>query len=179
MNRIDWLIAGVIAISVATAAAQGFIYEAFSLGGAVLAYLVAAWGYPQAATWFAPYVTLPWVADIAGFLTIFIGIVLLAGIAGRIARWSASGASLRWMDRLLGGVFGLLRGILVSAVLLMALTTFAPDASGVGHSRLGPYVLMVSRTVVYAAPGQLRERFQSGLKVFRARVEDNAAAVKR
>ncbi len=164
MSRIDWLIAAVIAISIATAATQGFLYESFSLVGAVVAYLAAAWGYPRVALWCAPYVTSHWVADIAGFLTIFVGVVLLAGIAGRIARWGASGVGLQWADRLLGGVFGLLRGILISAVLLLAITSFASDSAELAHSSLGPYVLMVARMVVYAAPAQLRERFNTGMQ---------------
>ncbi len=167
MSWIDWLLAAVLAISVATAAAQGFLYESFSLVGSVLAYLAAAWGYPRVALWFAPYVTSHWVADIAGFLTIFIGVVLLAGIVGRIARWGASGIGLGWADRLLGGVFGLLRGILISAVLLLAITSFASDSAELTHSSLGPYVLMVARMVVYAAPAQLRERFNAGMQAGR------------
>jgi membrane protein required for colicin V production len=177
MSRIDWLIAAVILISVLAATAQGFLYEAFSLGGSVVAYVVAAWGYSRVAVWFAPYVASPWVANIAGFLAIFVSIVLLAGIVGRIARWSASGSALRWVDRLLGGVFGFVRGIVIGAVLLMALTAFSPDNSGVTHSTLGPYVLMVARTMAVAAPAQLRERFRSGLKASRLHAQSDSADV--
>ena len=68
----------------------------------IVGYLLAAWEYPRVAAWYAPYVNSQWAADIAGFFTIFVVVVLLAGVLGRIARWAVHGVGLRWFDRLLG-----------------------------------------------------------------------------
>ena len=46
MNGLDWLIAGILVLSVVQAAAQGFVFELFSLAGTVFGYLLAAWEYP-------------------------------------------------------------------------------------------------------------------------------------
>jgi len=165
MNGLDWLMAAVIVLSVALAAAQGFLFEVFSLAGVVVGYLLAAWEYPRVAAWFAPLVKAQWIADIAGFLTIFIAVILLAGIAGRLARWSAHEAGLRWFDRVLGGAFGLVRGVLVVVVLAMALASFAPGSSWLAGSSFGPYLLAVGRAAVWVAPGEVRQRFRDGLKV--------------
>lgn len=167
MSGLDWLIIAVVLLSVALAAAQGFLFEAFSLAGVVLGYLLAAWEYQRVAAWFAPYVKQPWVAEIAGFLVIFIAVVLLAGIAGRLARWSAKEAGLRWFDRVLGGAFGLVRGVLVAAVLAMALASFAPGSQWLARSQIGPYVLVVGRAAIWVAPSEVRQRFREGLKGLR------------
>src|SRR5689334_25108944 len=53
MNALDWAILGVVALSVALAASHGFFFEVFSLAGAVVGYLAAAWGYGRLATLFA------------------------------------------------------------------------------------------------------------------------------
>ena len=88
MNGLDWLIAGILVLSVVHAAAQGFVFELFSLAGTVFGYLLAAWEYPVAASYLEPYVKSDVVAAGAGFLLIFVSVVILAGIAGRIARWA-------------------------------------------------------------------------------------------
>jgi membrane protein required for colicin V production len=164
MNGLDWLIAGVLVLSVIHAAAQGFVFELFALAGTVLGYLLAAWGYPVAAGYLAPYVKSEVVASGAGFLVIFLAVVILAGAAGRIVRWAAHSVGLSWFDRLLGGAFGFLRGTLVVMVLVMAMASFFPSSSVLAKSTLGQYFLVAGRAAVYAGPGDLKQRFRDGLK---------------
>ena len=99
MNGLDWLIVVVVVLSALHAAAQGFVFELFSLVGTVCAYFLAAWKYPMVARHLAPYVKNGLVANGAGFLLIFIGFVILAGVAARIAHWAAVSVGLRWFDR--------------------------------------------------------------------------------
>ena len=106
VSILDWVILLIIVLSVLQASAQGFFYEFFSLAGVIVGYLLAAWEYPRVAAWFAPHVNSQWAADIAGFFTIFVIVVVLAGVLGRIARWAVHGVGLRWFDRLLGAAFG-------------------------------------------------------------------------
>lgn len=167
MTGIDWLIVGIVVLSVLLAAAQGFFYELFSLAGVVVGYIAAAWGYHRVAPLFAPLVKSAWVADIAGFLTIFLAVVIVAGILGRLARWIFKEAGLRWFDRLLGAAFGLVRGVLLVAVFLLAITSFAPDSKWLAGSTVAPYVLVVARAAIWVAPGQVRARFDEGMKAIR------------
>jgi len=164
MNALDWLIAGILLLSVIHATAQGFVYELFSLTGAVLGYLVAAWEYPVPARYIAPYVKSDVVAAGAGFLLIFLAVAALAGAAGRIVRSVTTSVGLRWMDRLLGAVMGLISGALVVTVLVMAMASFLPSSQGLAKSRLAQYFLVAGRAVVYAGPGDLRQKFRNGLK---------------
>lgn len=164
MNSLDWLIAGILVLSVVHAAAQGFVFELFSLAGTVFGYLLAAWEYPVAARYLEPYVKSDVVAGGAGFLLIFVSVVILAGIAGRIARWATQSAGLRWFDRLLGGTFGFLRGALVVTVLVMAMASFLPSSNTLANSSLAQYFLVAGRAAVYAGPGELKRKFRDGLK---------------
>ena len=63
MNALDWLILLIMMFSALLAAAQGFFFEVISLAGAVLGYLLAAWGYGRLAPWFLQYVKAPAFAD--------------------------------------------------------------------------------------------------------------------
>ena len=163
MTAADWLIVAVIVISALVAAAQGFMYEVFSLAGVVVGYLLAAWGYRQVAPWFAPYVKTPWVADLCGFLTIFFVVVLVAGSIGRIARFGMKEAGLRWFDRALGGMFGLVRGVLLVMISVLALASFSPGSTLLARSRAAPYLLVLARAAVWLAPSQVRQQFRAGM----------------
>jgi membrane protein required for colicin V production len=174
VNGLDLLIAGILVLSVLQAAAQGFVFELFSLVGTVLGYLLAAWEYPVAARYLAPYVKSDMVAAGVGFFLIFLAVVIVAGIAGRIARWATKSVGLRWFDRLLGGAFGFLRGALVVMVLVMAMASFLPSSELLAKSGLAQYFLVAGRAAVYAGPGDLKHKFRDGLKALE-RIRDKTS----
>ena len=167
MTGLDWALLLLIVISTLTAASQGFIHEAFGLAGVLVGYVLAAWEYQRLVPWFARYVSSIWAADIAAFLTIFFSVLLLAGVLSRIVRWAVAGVGLRWFDRVLGGVFGLARGVAVSAVIVMAMAAFVPTSPALRDSALAPVFLVLSRTASWIAPPDLRDRFRTGIKILR------------
>jgi membrane protein required for colicin V production len=167
LSIFDWAIVLIVLLSVLQAIAQGFFYEFFSLAGVIVGYLVAAWEYPRVAAWYAQHVNSQWAADIAGFFTIFVVVVLLAGIIGRITRWAVHGVGLRWFDRLLGGLFGFVRGVALSTVVVLALAAFAPQWGWLQQSRVAPFLLVSGRALIWAAPADLRQRFREGWNLLR------------
>ena len=167
LSILDWVILLIIVLSVLQAIAQGFFYEFFSLAGVIVGYLLAAWEYPRVAVWYAPHVNSQWVADIAAFFSIFLVVVLLAGVLGRIARWAVHGVGLRWFDRVLGGAFGFLRGAVVSTVLVLGLAVFMPQWGRLQQSRIAPLLLVSGRALIWAAPAELRQRFRQGWDLLR------------
>ena len=167
MTGLDWIIIVVILFSVLLAAAQGFFFEMFSLGGAVVGYLLAAWQYERLAPWFEPHVKSPAVANAAAFFVIFTGVMLIAGAAGRITRWMMKEVGLRWVDRLLGGAFGLLRGVVVVTVAVLALATFVPESKVLERSELSRYFLVTGKAVSWMAPAEMRQKFEDGIALLR------------
>jgi len=167
MSVADWIILAFVIFSVIGAAIEGFFHEAFHLAGLIAGYLLAAWQCPRLAYWFAPHLKSPWVGEIAAFLIIFFAVLILAGFAGRIARWLMKKAGLSTIDRILGAVLGLLRGALVVAVVLTAMAAFAPAEKWLAESQLAPYFLVGGRAAVWLAPSELRQRFYQGLEFLR------------
>jgi|SRR5580698_1610749 membrane protein required for colicin V production len=163
MTIADWMICAVLVINVVAAAMQGFFAEALSMAGLVVGYIVAAWKYRSLAEWFESFLKNPWLAEILGFLIIFFAILLLFGIAARIARWIMKEAGLSGFDRFLGAVLGLLKGGLMVAVILMGMTAFQPTSKLLQNSQLAPYFLVVGRAAIWLAPSELRARFYQGL----------------
>src|SRR5579859_1919481 len=163
MNIADWMICAILLGNVILAAMQGFFSEVLTMAGLVLGYIVAAWKYRRLAEWFETFLKNPWLAEILGFLIIFFAILLLFGIAARLARWIMKEAGLKGFDRFLGAVVGLLKGGLMVAVILMGMTAFQPASKLLQNSQLAPYFLVVGRAAIWLAPSELRARFYQGL----------------
>ena len=163
MNLVDWIILGVVLLNVVTAAMQGFFSEALTMAGLVAGYIVAAWKYRGLAGWFEGFLKNDWLAEVLGFLVIFFAIVLLFGLAARVARWLMKETGLSGFDRFLGAILGLLKGALMAAVILMGMTSFEPTSKLLQSSQLAPYFLVLGRAAIWVAPTELRARFYQGL----------------
>lgn len=167
MGVADWVILLFLVVSVVAAARDGFFREAFGLAGLIAGYLVAAWQYRRLANWLDPIIKQPWLAEIGSFLVIFFGVMLVAFLAGLLARWLMKEAGLTTMDRVLGGVLGFVKGCLVVAIVMVAMAVFAPAARWVQRSQLAPYFLVAGRAAIWLAPADLRHRFEQGLDYLR------------
>jgi membrane protein required for colicin V production len=167
VNIADWIILLVLVISVVQAASSGFFQEAFGIAGLVFGYLIAAWQYQRLAGHFAAFISSRWLGEIVAFLAIFLGIMVLAGILGKIVRWIVKEAGLSVVDRFFGAVLGFARGCLLIAVVLVSMTAFTPTSRWLQGSSLAPYFLVVGRAVIWIAPSELRAQFYKGLDYVR------------
>ena len=167
MNIADWIILLVLLLSVVQAASSGFFQEAFGIAGLVFGYLLAAWQYRRLAEYFVPYISSPWLGEIAAFLAIFLGVMVVAGVLGKIVRWIVKETGLNVVDRFLGGVLGLVRGCLLVAIILVSMTAFTPTSRWLQGSGSAPYFLVVGRAVIWVAPAELRAQFYKGLDYLR------------
>lgn len=167
MNIADLIIVIVLLVSVFQAATSGFFQEAFSIAGLVFGYLIAAWQYRRLADHFATHVSSRWFVEIAAFLAIFLGVMVIAGVLGRIVRWIVKEAGLSGVDRFLGGLLGFVRGCLTVAIVLVSMTAFTPTSRWLQGSALAPYFLVVGRAAIWVAPSQLRAQFYEGLDYVR------------
>jgi membrane protein required for colicin V production len=167
MAGLDWVIVGILLLSTVAAAAEGFFVELFSVGGVLLGFLVASWQCSAWAPWFEPYVKSPRMAEAAAFLLLLLAVMILAGVAGKIARWAMKSVGLSWVDRLLGAAFGLLRGAVVVTALVLALTAFVPESPWLQRSDLARAFLVTARVASWVVPAELQKQFQEGVALVR------------
>lgn len=172
MTAADWLIIAVVLLSIISAAVHGFFAEALSMAGLVIGYVVAAWQYPGLSAWFMTFLKNAWLADIFSFLIIFFVILLLFNVAARVARKLMKAAGLSGFDRFLGALLGVVKGVLIVAVVLMGMTAFTPTSIMLKRSVLAPYFLVVGRAAIWVAPAELRARFNDGLEFLHRAPQD-------
>jgi len=166
-NWLDWILAAIVAVSVMAAIGKGFVAELISLASLITGLVVAAIGYPRAALWFEDVTKSHEVALGLGFLTLFLGTLLLGALISLLARKLIKTAGIQWFDRFLGAVFGLVRGLLVDCVVLMVLVAFAIKPEAVQRSALAPYVTTGARGIALVMPSSLKAQFRTGFDSFR------------
>ena len=170
MNWLDLVLIVVFAVLVVSGAAKGFARQVVGLAAAIAGFLCALWFYGAAGSFLLPYVSHKGIANFLGFVGIFIAFLILGALVGKLLSVLLKWAGLSWLDRLLGGVFGLVRGVVVAIALVLALLAFSPTPPprAVVGSRLAPYVIDAAHVCAYLAPREVRE----GVKDSYAKVKD-------
>lgn len=168
MAMADWLILAVLLVSVLSAARSGFFLEVFSLSGAILGLALASWNYQRLLPWIHHWIHSRAAAEAVSFLLIALGIMLLAGLVGRIFRWSAHSVGLGWVDRVLGALFGAVKGFVLVTIAVLVIAAFFPKASWFRDSRLAPYFLEAAHRASAMAPADLEQRVHEGVDMLRS-----------
>jgi membrane protein required for colicin V production len=120
------------------------------------------WFYGTAGSFLAPYLSSRSLANLAGFLVVFAGVMLLGSVASFVLGKLLRVTGLSMVDHALGAAFGALRGTLIAIVLIMAIMAFSPGdrpPESVVRSRIAPYVAGASHVLVSIAPHELKEGF--------------------
>ncbi|MBZ2183159.1 MAG: CvpA family protein [Bryobacter sp.] len=161
MNWLDLVLAVILGVSVGTGVWKGFFRLSIGLAATVVSILAAMWFYGIAATLFTPYLKQEQLANFLGFLVILVGVQTAGVLLAKLLAHFFKQAGLGWVDRTLGGVFGLVRAVLIGSVVVLMLTAFSWTAfpTAVGESRLAPYVMEGARILVYLTPREIRDGF--------------------
>ncbi len=161
-NWLDWVLAAIVLVSVTTAIWKGFAAELISLAAVVVGIVVAVLDYERIAPWFEDLTRSHAIALGISFLLLFFGTLAAGALISAITRRLIQKAELQWFDRFLGGLFGLVRGVLVDSILLLILMAFAIKGEAVQKSMLAPYVMSGSRAIALLMPREVKKDFQAG-----------------
>lgn len=121
MEYADYVVFGIITISILVGAIRGFIKEAFSLVVWAAAFLVAFLYSGALALQLESYIELPSARTSLAFVGLFLLVLLVGGLITFLVGKLVEKTGLSGTDRLLGGVFGGVRGLaIVLAIILVA-----------------------------------------------------------
>lgn len=143
MSPIDLVFAAVLVLSVLVGLWRGLVFEVLSVAGWILAYFVAQRYAGEVAgklpldSWSEP---IPYAL---GFGLVLVAVVFAAALVSALIKRLVSSIGLRPIDRVLGGLFGVLRGgvLLLAFAWMISLTPYK-DESWWSASLSAPHLLM-------------------------------------
>lgn len=119
MTWVDYAILAIIGISALISIFRGLVREVLSLLAWGCAFWVG-WSFMQeAAGWFGGFVSVPAARLVLAFATLFIGTLLLAALVNLFIGKLIAGTGLNGTDRMLGVLFGVGRGVVIVAMLVL------------------------------------------------------------
>jgi len=118
MTSTDWILIALLTASMLVGAWRGLVYEVLSVIGWIAAFLLAQWFAPDVAEKLPMQSSGETLRYAAAFVLVFIASVFVAGLLSALMKKLISAVGLRPVDRILGAVFGIFRGL----ILLLALS---------------------------------------------------------
>ncbi|MBI5911008.1 MAG: CvpA family protein [Betaproteobacteria bacterium] len=124
MTWFDYAVIAIVGLSVLLALIRGVVREIAALAGWAAALILSGLFAQELAQWL-PIVLSPVLKAVIAYLAIFLGVLLLSGLAGVLLAKLFRAAGLGFTDRAVGALFGLVRGVLIVfvAVMLAGLTS--------------------------------------------------------
>ncbi len=168
INYLDFILLSILAYCIIRGIFRGLIKELSAIIG-VFGGLYAAYSYYlYIAELLSRWIKSISYQNIISFLLIFCIIFVGINLLGTFIKYTLKVMHLGRVDKISGSLFGLLKGVLISAVLLIALIAFLPkNSSTVTESRLSPCIIVVSKGMIKFVTKHIQERFSinnEGLK---------------
>ena len=124
MPVFDWIFCGVLLLSFLLGVWRGLVHELLSLVSWIAAFILAQWLAPSVAENLPMTGASEMMRYALGFVLVFVGVVFAVSLAATLVKMMLESVGLRPVDRALGAVFGLLRGVvlLLSATVVIQMT---------------------------------------------------------
>lgn len=155
MNPADIVILAVVGISALVSLIRGFVREVFSLLVWVLAFWVGLHFVDDIAVHLDGHIEVASVRMLLAFAGLFLLTLVVGGLMGYLLGKLVDKTGLSPTDRLLGALFGAVRGavLVVAAVLLLGWTAFPRDVWWQESRLLPPFERLAERAAAYLPEG--------------------------
>jgi len=161
MPWLDYVLIIIIAVSALISLMRGFVREAFSLAIWILAFWISWSFFRELALQFEPLVESPTVRIGVAFGLLMLATLVVGGLVNYLLIQLVERTGMSGTDRFIGMIFGMARGVLLVAVLVLlaGLTTF-PQETWWNDSQMVPYFEELAYWLRDLLPEDLAEYFR-------------------
>jgi membrane protein required for colicin V production len=143
MNLLDILILSTVLFFIIKGLIRGFVREIASLTGVILGVFLAARYQPEVTGVIERFLNPGSYLPLISFVVIFICVVVGCNLLGWLIRLALRKAPLGWVDRFLGLCFALIKGVVITYLVIVVLTFFLPSGTPlIARSKVCPWIVL-------------------------------------
>jgi len=159
MNLLDLIIIATMVFLIVRGVFRGFFREIGSLAGVILGIWLANLYQPQMTVYLKEYLPSTTFLPFISFALIFALVLVFCNLAGWGLKMLLKKAFLGWADRTLGAGFAVLKGVILTYLVIVLLTFFVPSRTPlIGGSKLAPLIIASYQSMVsIVSPGSYQE----------------------
>ena len=147
---------------------RGLVKELSSIIGVLGGFYAAYTYYTVLVRFISRWITQLAYLKIISFLLIFCSVFIIISISGIIIKYILNISFLTWVDRVFGSIFGLIKGSLVVAVIVLVLTVFLDKGTTVvSRSMLAPHITLLSEKMINVVPYDMKKNYKKKLNNFK------------
>ena len=162
-----------VVVLLAASVVGGFV-AGFARGGigflaTIFGVLCGFWFYGIPAAAVHKYVHSWTASNLIGFFVVFFALIFVGALIGKLLSKLFKWTGLSWLDRLMGALFGLVRGALIAVAFIAVLLAFVPKPTPnwMVNSTVLPYAIDASDTLAALAPNAIRDAFRDSMQEIR------------
>jgi membrane protein required for colicin V production len=141
MNILDYIIIASMIYLIIKGILRGFIGEVASLAGIILGIWLGSLFQPRVTEILEPYIPFTEYIPLISFAVIFATVFILFNFLGWVLRLLFKKIFLGWLDRALGSLLAIVKGVIVIYLVIVLLTFFMPEKTPlIAQSKLAPWI---------------------------------------
>lgn len=119
MNVLDWILVGLLVLTVARGLFRGFVTELLSIAAPLVGLLAALLGYKPGAALLAGKLGVTIFPSVLAFVALFLLAFLLVKLLAAMLKEGLEALNLDKADKVLGALLGLLEGLVAASLVLL------------------------------------------------------------
>jgi membrane protein required for colicin V production len=169
VSLLDLIVLLIVGGSVVGGFIAGFARSGIGFIATIFGVLCGFWFYGIPAAAVHRYIHSWTASNLIGFVVVFFGLIFVGALIGKLLSKFFKWTGLSWLDRLMGAMFGLVRGALVAVAFIAVLLAFTPKPTPnwMVNSTVLPYAIDASNTLAALAPTAIKEAFRESMRDIR------------
>ena len=160
MNPLDIVITIILSYCLIRGGFRGLVKEVSAIIGVLGGFFLAVNYYHPIALILQKQIGDTPFLNILSFMIIFGVTLFLVNLIGIVIKRMLESSNLTWFDRFCGCIIGTAKALLISAVIVVALTTFLPKSAPlVRESLMAPYITLIAQEMAKVATQDMKQQY--------------------
>ena len=165
MNFFDLFVLIIVGFCLVRGGFKGLVREISGIVGVVAGFYGANTYYPRLIPYIESWISSPQLQKLVCFFLLFCLILIAVGLVAALIHKLLKIVFLGWVDRTFGVIFGAAKGVIITTIFFIIITSFVPNGSQhMAASRTAPYLVRVADALTLFISQNIKTDFSRQLE---------------